>query len=231
MRFFQEIEITRALRHENLVRLIKAGYHQNTFYLALEYCDRGSVAQLIEDRNAPLRIDEAVEITRQALDGLHYAHSQFRIGKPLIHRDIKPANILLAGSGGKLVARIADYGLAKALDDSGLSGLTRTGDRAGTPIFMPRQQVLHFKHPTTDFDVWAMAASLYYMLTMSPPRTFSKQKDRWTTVLEADPVPIRIRRADLPRRLADAIDHALTERPAIGFKTAAEFKDALDGTA
>jgi serine/threonine protein kinase len=227
MRFLQEINITRALRHPNVVRLIETGYQRGTFYLALDYCDGGSVGALLKARGSAFPVDDAVAIILQALDGLHYAHTVFGAGKPLIHRDLKPDNLFLAGSGGSRVAKIGDYGLAKALDDTGLSGLTRTGETAGTPFFMPRQQVLHFKNPTPDLDVWALAASLYQMLTRRPPRHFRPNVDRWVTVLETDAIPILKRCPTIPPRLAEVIDHALTEKPAIGFKTAAEFKKAL----
>lgn len=227
-RFLQEINITRALRHDNLVRLIEAGYQRGTFFLALEYCDGNSVAELIKKRGASLPVDEAVKITLQALDGLHYAHNFFRAGKCLVHRDLKPDNLFLSGSGSTRIAKIGDYGLAKAFDDTGLAGLTRTGETAGTPRFMPRQQIHRFKNPTPDFDVWAIAASLYYMLTRRFPRAFPKGKDQWIAVLETDAVPIRQRNPDIPEGLAEVIDQALVEKPAIGFKTALAFKQALE---
>jgi serine/threonine-protein kinase len=227
MRFLQEINVTRALRHRNVVRLIETGYHHGIFYLALEYCDNGSVAALINERNSPLSVDESIDITTQVLDGLEYAHCMFGKGKPLIHRDLKPENLFLAGSGSNRVAKIGDFGLAKALDDTGLSGLTRTGETAGTPYFMPRQQVLQFKRPSPEFDVWAVAASFYFMLTRFPPRSFTNETDQWITVLETDPIPVRKRRPDVPRRVAEVIDQALTEKPTIGIKSATELKNAI----
>ena len=227
VRFLQEINLTRALRHPNIVRLIQAGYHHGTFYIALEYCNGGTVDALMRQRDSVLPVDESVELTLQALDALHCAHTTLGAGKPLIHRDIKPANLFLANSSSGKLIKIGDFGLAKALDDTGLSGLTRTGETAGTPHFMPRQQVMRFKHPTPALDVWATAAALYFMLTRCPPRDFQKGVDAWTTILESDAVPIRKRSSFVPKRLAQVIDHALAETPTIGFETALEFKKAL----
>jgi hypothetical protein len=148
-------------------------------------------------------------------------------GRGLVHRDIKPHNLFLARSGDKYAAKIGDYGLAKAFDLAGLSGLTATGAAAGTPTFVPRQQLLEYKYTRPDVDVWALAASLYYVLTLQPPRDFSQGRDPWQVVLQTNPVPIRRRAPAVPARLAAVIDKALIDEPEIGFKTAAEFRTAL----
>ena len=189
-------------------------------------------------RGGKLSIDEARPIILQALDGLHYAHhaevpqvklkdGSFGRGHGLVHRDLKPQNIFLSTAGGARVAKIGDYGLAKAFDMAGLSGHTYTGEVAGTPQFMPRQQVLRFKDLRPEADVWAMAAALYNMLTRCSPRDFPEGRDPWQCILETPVVPIRQRNPAIPSKLAKVIDHALAEEPNIGFRSAAEFKQAL----
>ena len=190
-------------------------------------------------RGGILSIDDASTITLQTLEGLHYAHNadvpcvkladgRLGRGRGLVHRDIKPSNIFLSGSGPARVAKVGDYGLAKAFDAAGLSGQTRTGSLAGTPHFMPRQQVVNLKYAKPEVDVWAMAASLYNMLTGCVPRDFPRGKDRWQVVLQTAPVPIRKRQASIPKRLAEVIDLALVDQPSLHFTTAAAFKQALE---
>jgi eukaryotic-like serine/threonine-protein kinase len=180
---------------------------------------------------------EAVAIILQVLDGLIYTHhaeipnvkladGSFAKGRGLIHRDLKPANIFLANSGGKQVAKIGDYGLSKAFDQAGLSGQTLTGTAAGTPCFMPRQQVIDFKCAKPEVDVWAAAACLYFMLTGEFPRDLVG-KDPIFAVLQSDAVPILDRTSTIPKPLAEVIDRALIDNPDIYYKTAAEFKQAL----
>jgi eukaryotic-like serine/threonine-protein kinase len=100
---------------------------------------------------------------------------------------------------------------------------------AGSPVTMPRQQVINFKYAKPDVDVWAMAATLYYALTGYYPRPFSRKRDPFMVVLESTPVPIRERNASIPKRLADVIDQALIDTPAITFQSAARLKQALEG--
>ena len=236
--FLRETVNTQALQHPNVVRLWEAGCSQGTFFFTLEFCDDGSVDKLIAQRGGKLPIDEAGPIILQALDGLHYAHhadiphvklkdGSIGQGRGLVHRDLKPQNIFLSTACGSLVAKLGDYGLAKAFDMAGLSGHTCSGDVGGTPQFMPRQQVQRFKEVRPDADVWAMAATFYKMVTGHYPRSFAKGCDPWQVILETSAVPIRRRNPAIPPRLAEVIDHALVDDPEIGFKSAAELKQAL----
>lgn len=239
-KFRREIDNSKALRHPNVVRVFDSGCSQGSFFFTLEYCAGGSVDQLMKRRGGRLSIDEACSIIFQALDGLHYAHhapipnvklknGRIGQGRGLVHRDLKPQNIFLSDTSASSVAKLGDYGLAKAFDLAGLSGHTCTGDIAGTPHFMPRQQVLNFMEARPEVDVWAMAASLYNMLTGHVPRDFSSTMDAWQTVLQTDPVPIRRRSPSIPQRLAEVIDHALRDKPKIGFLAAEDFRRALQG--
>ena len=237
-RFLREIENTKVLRHPHVVQLHESGCSHGTFFFTLEYCNGGSVDSLMCKRGGVLSIDQAMRIMFQVLDGLEYAHRvelpsvQLEGGKTgqargLVHRDLKPQNIFLARAGRKTVAKVGDYGLAKAFDLAGLSGHTCSGTVAGTPQFMPRQQVLRFKYAMPGVDVWAAAASLYFMLTGHVPRDFRRGKDPWQTVLQASAVPIRQRLPSVPRKLAAVIDEALVDNPEIHFKSAADLKQAL----
>ncbi|MDJ0697183.1 hypothetical protein [Mastigocoleus sp. MO_188.B34] len=55
---------------------------------------------------------------------------------------MKPGNIFLTRVKDEVIVKVGDYGLSKAFDLEGLSGHSMTGTKAGTPVFIPRQQVL-----------------------------------------------------------------------------------------
>jgi serine/threonine-protein kinase len=235
--FLREVKCSRLLRHPNIVQVLGSGSSEGAFFCVLEYCEGGSVYDLVE-RQGPLGPDEALPLALQALAGLEYGHSIELSdarrtdgqgpARGVIHRDLKPSNILLAGSGAGRVAKVADFGLAKAFDQAGLSGLTCTGAVGGSPAFMPRQQLINYKYAKPEVDVWGLAATLYFLLTSLPPRDFPPGADQLSVVLETPAVPIRSRNPALPARLAEVIDAALVDHPAIGFRSAAEFRQALE---
>jgi hypothetical protein len=228
--FEREIASIRVLNHPNVVSFREAGRVGSAWFFTSEYCAGGSVADVV-DRDGPLPPERAVPIALQALAGLGYAHTaplpDRSVG--LVHRDIKPGNILLARQGRELVAKIADFGLAKAFDRAGLSGMTMTGSIGGTTRFMARPQLIQYKYAKPDVDVWSMAASLYWMLTRQYPRNFGKGEDPIQVVLDTMPVPIRERDPRIPRRLAAVIDEALIDTPRITVTSAAELAAALSG--
>jgi pSer/pThr/pTyr-binding forkhead associated (FHA) protein len=234
--FLRATENIKILQHPNIVQLLDYGFVENTFFFTMEYFSGGNVWDFMQKSGWRLPIDIAVDITLQVLDGLIYAH-QVEIpyiksvdgiitkGKGLVHQNLKPNNIFISKINDKIVVKIGDYGLSKAFDLAGLIGQTLTGTKMGTPVFMPRQQVLNFKDELPEIDIWATAACLYNMLTGYFPRNFTG--DPWLSVLQNSPVPILQRHHGIPQKLAKVIDLALQEKPQIYFQTAAEFKQAL----
>jgi len=237
--FLRETENTKALCHSNIVQLKNYGNSKGSFFYTFEFCELGNLEHFMKQRGGTLSIDLACNITLQALTGLEYAHRakipEVKLkdgtmfdGRGLVHRDLKPANIFLSGNSASPIAKVGNFGLAKSFEIAGLSGQTRTGSAAGTPCFLPRQQVINFKYAKPEVDVWAMAACLYYMLTGAYPRTFIKGQDMWKTVLQTDAVPIQQRNSSIPPKLAQVIDAALEDNPSIKIKSATEFKLALE---
>ena len=225
--FLRETENIKILQHPNIVQLLDYGFLENTFFFTMEYFAGGNVWDLMQKSGWRLPVDIAVDITLQVLDGLIYAHeveipyiklAKERLNKNngLVHRDLKPNNIFISNINDIIEVKIGDYGLSKAFDLAGLNGQTLTGTKMGTPAFMPRQQVLDFKHELPEIDVWATAACLYNMLTGYFPRDFAG--DPWLSVLQNNPVPILQRYDSIPPKLAKVIDLALKEKPQIYLK-------------
>jgi len=235
--FVREAMVTGQLKHPNIIRQHKFGKSGDAYFLLMEYCNGGNVNELINKSGGKLRINLATDIILQVLDGMIYAHNTPHTAKMkngelvsvtgIVHRDFKPSNILLCNDGQKLVAKVADFGLAKAFEISGLSGDTRSGMVAGTPFFIPHQQVLNYKYAKPDVDVWAIAATYYYMLTGTYPKDFVMGRNAFKTALNSAAVPIRERNDNIPLKLANAIDIALIEKPQIGIQNAIELKKMI----
>ncbi|MFI5720296.1 protein kinase [Nocardia sp. NPDC051750] len=205
-RFLREADLCATLRHRNIVSIHDTGFADGVFYFTTEYCPGGSLDKLLLRRGGTLATPDALRLICHALQGLAHAHH-----RGLVHRDLSPHNLLLSGTDAAPLAKIGDFGLAKAFDQAGLGGLTRTGTIAGKPGHIPRQQVLDFRGATPAVDLWAITSCLYLALTGSYPREFPPGKDPWLMILETDPVPIRRRAPHIPPALADVIDRALAE--------------------
>lgn len=218
-RFLREIKLMAKLDHPNIVQFHEGGEAGGVFWLSLEYCDGGTLSRYLADRGGKLPWREAVGFIVQALAGLEAAHA-----KSIVHRDIKPANLLISR---KTTVKVADFGLAKAQDASGMSSYTMAGMVAGTPWYMPREQATSLKEAGPVSDVYAMASSLYHLITGHVPRDFSRSTEWMNVVLDEHAIPIRKREPDLPKQVAAPIDAALALDAKKRTQTAATLKNAL----
>jgi serine/threonine-protein kinase len=216
--FMREIDVMRKLHHQNLVELYDHGSVGSIFYFAMEYCEGGSVFDLIRVRRKPLSLSEAAPIAIQCLEALSYTHSE-----GFVHRDVKPQNILIKND----VAKISDFGIAKNFQNAGFSGMTDTGQFAGSLYFMPCEQLMTFKYSKPVSDVWSMGASLYYMLTTATPYDFSKRQSPAEVILYDKIVPIASREPQIPTKIAHVIDRAIAKDVNDRYQTAAEFREQL----
>jgi serine/threonine protein kinase len=109
---FSEVCVHAKLRHPNIVDLYHVFSDQLHYYLAMEYCENGSLADLLK-RSGPLELSNVRDIGIQIFGGTKYIHSQ-----SFVHRDIKAENVLIDARGN---VKIADFGLAAWI----LPGLSR----------------------------------------------------------------------------------------------------------
>jgi serine/threonine protein kinase len=234
--FIREMKLTRELAHRNIIALLDSGEHEGQLFYTMEYCDGGSADHLVNSPREKLQPELAVAIMMDVLAGLAFAHAapvtdvvlrdgSRAAGEGIVHRDLKPQNILLMRNGP---AKVADLGLAKAFQFAGLSGVTPPGAPGGTIAFQPRQQVNDYLCAKPEVDIWAAAASLYYLLTGALTRDFVGRVSAAETVLTTCPIPIRQRDSDVPRDLAEVIDRALDDTGgALPYQNANDLRDAL----
>jgi serine/threonine-protein kinase len=125
------------------------------------------------------------------------------------------------------VARVADFGMSKSFQMAGLSGMSMTGKTAGTPVFMPPEQIVNFKYVKPVSDVFSMGTTMYYLLTGAFPFEFTAKRDPMDVILNDDVIPIRKRLAAIPKPPAAVIDRAVTKKHKDRFLDAGEFLAAL----
>jgi serine/threonine protein kinase len=250
-RFEREIENCTLLNHPNIVKLNGHGKSQDISYYTMEYCNGGSLKDLLRRNEAGLNPADACGIIIQVLDGLEYAHNvevpnmkladgSYGKGYGIIHRDIKPENILLQeketesalirGSGDELgrgkvyIAKISDFGLAKPYRSAGLSGNTRTGSVGGSLSFISRQQLLNYKYSKPEVDIWSAVAVLYFLLTGNAPRKVEGEKSPLNSILKNNTIPVREVNSSVPEALAWIIDRALDDSESLFYKKTSEIK-------
>jgi len=237
--FEREVELTRQLKHPNIVELLEHGRCRHAagggFYCVLEFVDGTDLAKFIKAAGKPLSLPEAAPLMLGALAGLAYAHGatirtrlangNMRLFKGVVHRDLKPPNILLARANNGWTPKVADFGLSKSFESAGMTDMTMPGQLAGTPTYWPREQITHYKYLYPATDVFSIAAVFYKMLAgawvrdgfeemFSQCRRSSRSagiSDYLRVICSAGPRPIQQRNPDIPAPVAAVIDRALRE--------------------
>ncbi|HEY2067309.1 MAG TPA: serine/threonine-protein kinase, partial [Gemmatimonadaceae bacterium] len=129
-RFKREIQIAARLSHPNILPAYDSGSANGLLYYVMPFVEGESLRARL-DRESQMRIEEAVALVCEVADALAYAHAQ-----GVVHRDIKPENILIQSGH----AVVADFGIARLLQDAGGETLTATGMSVGTAAYMSPEQ-------------------------------------------------------------------------------------------
>jgi len=213
LRFLAEAEAVAAIKHPHVVQVYEIGNHAGRPYMALEYCDGGTLTALLKDRGK-LPPQEAAELLEQIARGVAAAHEQ-----GIVHRDLKPGNILLGP-----LPKVADFGLAKM---STGDDLTRSGVVMGTPAYMaPEQAKGDTKFVGPAADVYALGAMLFECLTGRPPFT-GNLAEVLLHVVEDEPPAVRSIAPSTPRDLALICEKCLAKAAHERYATAGELAEEL----
>ena len=214
-RFKREARSVAQLSHPNIVTVIDRGEDAGRQFIVFEYIDGENLKELVV-RRGRLSVTDAVELGLQIARALAFAH-----GQGLVHRDVKPQNVLLNGDGR---AKVTDFGIARSLD---VEGVTQAGTVLGTSDYIAPEQASG-QPVDAQTDVYSLGVVLYELLSGDVPFA----GDNFVAVAmkhvnEVAPSLLEVR-ADVPRRVANAIDRALEKDPERRFPSMDAFAAELE---
>ena len=206
-KLIKEAHLLSSLRHPNIVSVIDIFEENGTAYMVMEYVEGRSLADIIKAEGA-LAPDRAVKYAAQicyAVDNIH-RHN-------ILHLDIKPGNILIDSEDN---VKVIDFGISKQYDRGHVqTSTTPVGVSRG---FAPIEQYSDVSHFAPQTDIYAIGATIYYMLTGNVP---VESLLRMTTALP--PLP-----ASVPAHVGQAVERAMSLAATDRQQSAAELSAALN---
>jgi eukaryotic-like serine/threonine-protein kinase len=151
-RFHREAQSATSLAHPNIVSIYDVGEEDGLYYIVMEYVEGQTLKQYIQ-QNAPLRVDEALEIMKQLTSAISHAHQNH-----IVHRDIKPHNILVDRKGN---VKITDFGIAMALS---ATSITQTNSVLGSVHYLSPEQA-RGGTANKKSDIYSLGIVLFELLT------------------------------------------------------------------
>lgn len=219
-RFLREARAAAALCHPNVASVFNLGADQGHWFYAMEFVE-GETLEAHVHRHGPLPPAEALRLALQVARALGAAAK-----KQLVHRDLKPANLMLVDQEGEAVVKVIDFGLAKAVaGQSEAAGRLTTlgGGFIGTPYYASPEQ-LEGGEVDGRSDLYALGATLYFLLTGRPP--FSGSAGQVLSQQVYKPVPMEPL-AELPGCVAALVQRLLEKDPRQRPQTARAVQEAL----
>ncbi|MBS1954196.1 MAG: serine/threonine protein kinase [Cyanobacteria bacterium SZAS-4] len=198
-RFENEARILEELSHPQIVKLIDFFLEDHRAYLVLEHIDGMSLRQLVA-KNGPMPLADIISLSMQMCDVLEYLHS---LSPAVVHRDFTPDNLIL-DSNGRLV--LIDFNVAQQKQ------WTTTSTVVGKHAYLPAEQFRG--KPTTQSDLYAMGATLYFLFSGKDPQPITSSHPR-----EFD--------ANVAKEFDDIVSKLTATESEERYYTAAEARSAL----
>ena len=216
-RFRREAQSAAGLNHPNIVSVYDWGQYSNTYFMAMEYVQGRTLADILR-ANGSVNSQQAAEIASEVAAAVGFAH---RNG--VVHRDIKPANILIGSNGN---VKVADFGIARAMNAGTESNLTQAGSVMGTATYFSPEQA-QGAQPDPRSDLYSLGIVLYEMVAGSPPFSGENPVSIAYKQVHEMPRPLNQLVVDVPKPFEAIVAKLLAKRPEIRYANAEALRDDL----
>jgi serine/threonine protein kinase len=212
-RFLRGAQMAKRLVHPHIVELYDVGESEGIYYIAMEFVD-GPTAL---DAMAAGRLDEIRKVLRiaiQVTQGLVHAHE-----RQVVHRDIKPSNIMITRSD---VTKLTDMGLAKSLEEAGVSRITESGVGMGTVDYVSPEQLDDARRVDHRGDIYSLGATLFHLLTGEVVFSSRNVVEKMKRIRDEAPrIPTELN-GNVPRSLSGVVVRMLAKKPEDRYQTPKE---------
>jgi len=216
-RFRREAQSAASLSHPNIVNVYDWGKYEGTYFIVMEEVQGRTLAEILAT-NKQLTSKQAAEIASEVAAALGFAHDNH-----VAHRDIKPANILI-GTNGQV--KVADFGIARALNAPTESNLTQVGSVMGTATYFSPEQA-QGAQPDPRSDLYSLGIVMYEMVAGRPPFTGENPVSIAYKQVHDAPQPLVQIVADVPRSFEAIVAKLLAKDPKLRYPSAAALRDDL----
>lgn len=217
-RFKAEAQAAAQLKHDNIVAIHDAGEADGLLYIALEFID-GTDAHSVVAKRGPMPAKRAMDVIRQTALALQHAHEQ-----KIVHRDIKPSNLLIGKNG---LVKLADMGLARSVDESMETNITRAGTTVGTVDYMSPEQARNSKAADIRSDLYSLGATWFHLLTGHPPFPEGSMLNKLNAHAGAARPDVRDENESVAENVSVMIKRLLSIKPEDRYQTPAELLEDL----
>lgn len=216
-RFLREIAFLSDIDHPHIGKLLDYGETEWLVYYVMSFVPGPNLRQHLS-KVRRVSLSDTLHITRDLLAALAYAHE-----RGIVHRDVKPDNVILSPNGAVLL----DFGIARAVAESGTDRLTKSGFAVGTSAYMSPEQVQGALDIDERSDIYSLGCVLFECLAGRPP--FTAKREELVLRMHVDtPAPdVRTFRSDISNDLATLINTALQTEKDNRWQTAGEMLEAV----
>ena len=216
-RFRREAQSAANLSHPNIVNVYDWGKYEGTYFIAMEYVPGRTLADICRN-SRQLTAVQAAEIASEVAAALGFAHDA-----GLAHRDIKPANILISTAGN---VKVADFGIARAMNAPTESNLTQVGSVMGTASYFSPEQA-QGAQPDPRSDLYSLGIVMYEMVAGRAPFTGENPVAIAYKQVHDTAAALETHNPDVPAEFEAIVIKLMRKDPATRYQTASELRDDL----